>query len=64
VHDPHNLRTRRIGADIAIEIHIRVEGTMTVFDSHEISKEIERALRERYGEQTAVAIHIEPLKHK
>jgi cation diffusion facilitator family transporter len=64
VHDPHNLRTRRIGADIAIEIHIRVEGTMTVFDSHEISKEIERALRERYGEQTAVAIHIEPLKRK
>ena len=64
VYDPHNLRTRRIGADIAIEIHIRVEGTMTVFDSHEISKEIERALRERYGEQTAVAIHIEPLKRK
>ena len=64
VYDPHNLRTRRIGADIAIEIHIRVEGSMTVFDSHEISKEIERALRERYGEQTAVAIHIEPLKRK
>ena len=64
VYNPHNLRTRRIGADIAIEIHIRVEGSMTVFDSHEISKEIERALRERYGEQTAVAIHIEPLKRK
>ena len=64
VHDVHNLRTRRIGAAIAIEVHIRVEGSMTVFDSHEISKEIERALRERYGEHTAVAIHIEPLKHK
>lgn len=62
VYNPHNLRTRRIGADIAIEVHIRVEGSMSVYDSHEISKEIERALRERYGEHTAVAIHIEPLK--
>ncbi len=62
VYKPHNLRTRRIGADIAIEVHIRVEGTMTVDESHEISKKIECALRERFGERTAVAIHIEPLK--
>ena len=62
VYKPHNLRTRRIGADIAIEVHIRVEATMTVLDSHEISKQIERALRGRFGERTAVAIHIEPLK--
>ena len=62
VYKPHNLRTRRIGADIAIEVHIRVEGSMTVLDSHESSRGIERALRERFGERTAVAIHIEPLK--
>lgn len=62
VYKPHNLRTRRIGANIAIEVHIRVDGSMTVHASHEISREIERALRGKYGEQTAVAIHIEPLK--
>lgn len=62
VYKPHNLRTRRIGADIAIEVHIRVDGAMTVQDSHEISRDIERALRQRFGEKTAVAIHIEPLK--
>ena len=62
VQKPHNLRTRRIGSDIAIEVHIRVDGAMSVFESHEISKEIEQSLRERYGERTAVAIHIEPLK--
>ena len=62
VHKPHNLRTRRIGSNIAIEVHVRVDGAMTVYDSHEISKDIERALRTRFGEQTAVAIHIEPLK--
>ncbi len=62
VHKPHNLRTRRIGSNIAIEVHVRVEGSMTVHDSHEISREIEHSLRARFGERTAVAIHIEPLK--
>ena len=62
VYNPHNLRTRRIGANIAIEVHIRVDGAMSVQDSHEISRDIERALRARFGEQTAVAIHIEPRK--
>ena len=62
VEKPHNLRTRRIGADIAIEVHIRVDGAMTVFESHEISRDVEKNLRARFGERTAVAIHIEPLK--
>lgn len=62
VSKPHNLRTRRIGADIAIEVHLRVDGAMTVYESHEITREIEQTLRQRFGERTAVAIHIEPLK--
>ena len=62
VYKPHNLRTRRIGSNIAIEVHIRVDGLMTVQDSHEISRTVEKALRTRFGEHTAVAIHIEPLK--
>lgn len=62
VYKPHNLRTRRIGSNIAIEVHIRVDGAMTVQDSHEISREIEHSLRARFGERTAVAIHVEPLK--
>ena len=62
VYKPHNLRTRRIGSNIAIEVHIRVDGSMSVDASHEISRQIERTLRNRFGEQTAVAIHIEPLK--
>lgn len=62
VYKPHNLRTRRIGSNIAIEVHIRVDGSMTVHASHEISREIEKSLRSKYGAQTAVAIHIEPMK--
>lgn len=62
VHKPHNLRTRRIGADIAIEVHIRVDGSMSVDASHEITRQIERNLKAAYGAATAVSIHVEPLK--
>lgn len=59
---PHNLRTRRIGASIAIELHIRVDGSMTVAHSHALTVDIERRLRERFGPETMIAIHVEPVK--
>ena len=62
VCEPHNLRTRRIGASIAVEIHVRVAGTMTVARSHLLTVDIERRLRDRFGEGTMIAIHVEPLK--
>lgn len=62
VSDPHNLRTRRIGNNYAIEIHIRVDGAMPVNDAHELTKLIENRLRGRYGEDTHVNIHVEPVK--
>ena len=62
VREPHNLRTRRIGAAIAIEIHIRVDGAMTVARSHALTVGIERRLRKCFGEGTMIAVHGEPLK--
>lgn len=62
VREPHNLRTRRIGASIAIEVHVRMDGRMTVEHSHDLTVEIERRLRERFGEGTMIAIHVEPIK--
>lgn len=62
VWEPHNLRTRRIGASIAVEVHVRVDGAMSVCRSHELTEDIERRLRARFGEGTMIAIHVEPLK--
>lgn len=62
VREPHNLRTRRIGAAIAIEVHVRVDGAMTVACSHALTVAIERRLRARFGEGTMIAIHVEPIK--
>ena len=62
VYDPHNLRTRRIGNHIAIEVHIRMDGAMPLHEAHDKASEIERLLRERFGKHTHVNIHTEPRK--
>lgn len=60
--DVHNLKTRRIGSGIAIELHVRVPGNMTVSESHEATVDVEHRLRERYGQRTQVILHVEPVK--
>ena len=62
VKEPHNLRTRRIGNDFAIEVHIRVDGDMSVREAHALTKEIERKLYQKYGNTTHVVIHVEPFR--
>ena len=60
--DVHNLKTRRIGAGIAIELHVRVPGSMTVKESHDATVDVEHRLREHYGQHTQVILHVEPKK--
>ena len=62
IKDPHNLRTRRIGNDFAIEIHIRLQPEMTVREAHVVATGIEDRLRAKYGSRTHVAVHVEPVK--
>jgi cation diffusion facilitator family transporter len=58
----HNLRTRRIGNNIAIEMHIRMPGDISLYESHQHAMNIERKLKEKYGASTHIGIHVEPLK--
>ncbi len=60
VEKPHNIRTRKIGNSYAIEIHIRLPNKLTVESSHEIVEKVETKLREKYGENTHIAIHVDP----
>lgn len=62
VREPHNLRTRRIGASIAVDVHVRMDGGMSVSRSHELTVDIERRLRNRFGADTMISIHVEPDK--
>lgn len=58
--EPHNLRTRRIGNHYAIELHIRMAGDITLREAHDKASEVEALLRQRYGQDTHVAVHVEP----
>jgi cation diffusion facilitator family transporter len=60
--EAHNLRTRRIGNEVAIDLHVRVEPRMTVEEAHGIASGIEERLRRRFGRKTFVSVHVEPLK--
>lgn len=64
VSEPHNLRTRRIGNKVAIEAHIRMDGEMTLNTVHQITSEIERKLKDRFGADTLVTLHMEPTKNQ
>lgn len=60
VVEPHDLRTRRIGNRYAIELHILMNGGITLARAHDHADSIENQLKKRFGEHTHVAIHMEP----
>lgn len=62
VTEPHHLRTRRIGNNYAIEVHVRMDGNITLYKAHETASAIEHKLKERFGEDTYMGIHVEPIK--
>ncbi|MBQ2289400.1 MAG: cation transporter [Bacteroidaceae bacterium] len=64
VTSPHHLRTRRIGYNYAIDVHIRMDGNKTLTETHLTTSIVEKRLKERYGAGTYVIIHTEPEKSK
>ena len=60
VAEPHDLRTRRIGNHYAIELHILMDGDISLRQAHDKASEVEDLLRDHYGEETHIAVHVEP----
>jgi len=57
---PHNLKTRKVGNNYAIDMHIKVNPSITIVEAHDVASEVENKLMEKYGEDTILSIHIEP----
>ena len=57
---PHDLRTRRIGNHYAIELHILMDGNITLREAHDKASEVEETLKSHYGQETHVAVQVEP----
>jgi divalent metal cation (Fe/Co/Zn/Cd) transporter len=60
VAEPHDLRTRRIGNHYAIELLILMDGTITLNEAHDKASEVEELLKRQYGNETHIAVHVEP----
>lgn len=60
VNDIHDLKTRRNGISFIIDAHIVVNPEMSIVEAHDISTDVEEALRMKYGQETQLSIHVEP----
>jgi cation diffusion facilitator family transporter len=60
VVEPHDLHTRRIGSHYAIELHILMDGNITLNEAHDKASEVEDVLKKKYGEETHISVHVEP----
>lgn len=60
IENVHDLRTRRSGPEIIIDVHIVVDPEMSVAAAHDITTKAESAVRSQFGEGTQLSIHVEP----
>jgi len=60
VTNPHNLKTRKIGKNIAIDIHIEVDRNLNIVQAHNIASAVENKIKEEFGEETFISVHTEP----
>jgi len=56
----HAIRTRKFGSGLHIDLHIMVDGKITVQEGHDISGVVKYALIEKIPEILDVIIHLEP----
>lgn len=64
VLNPHNLKTRRVGKNVVIDIHIEVDPGLNIRDAHDISDRVDDVLQDRFGPDTVITVHLDPGKKK
>lgn len=61
VQGVHELRTRRAGATIFIQMHLELPADMKLMQVHNISDRIEQTLSQHFSEHLDVTIHFDPV---
>jgi len=56
----HNIKTRRIGYYVSIDVHIFVEKYLNVEEAHDIASSLENKIYDEFGKDTFISVHIEP----
>ena len=60
IRDWHRLRTRTVGREVFLDVHILVDPTLNVAAAHEISEGLERTLDREISRPVNITVHIEP----
>ena len=60
VLDLHLLRTRRMGADALVDVHILVDSRLSLSEGHQIGDVVHARLTGDFDEVTDVTVHIDP----
>jgi cation diffusion facilitator family transporter len=60
VHSVHQLRTRRMGPDALVDVHVLVAPRLSVSEGHHISESVRFHLVRRFDEVQDVLVHIDP----
>ena len=60
IQDYHKLRTRSVGREIFLDLHILVEQTLNVKEAHDIAESLEKTIEDRLTCPVNITIHVEP----
>jgi len=60
IRDWHKLRTRTVGREVFLDVHILVEPHLTITEAHGIADALERALHEGVARPLNIMVHVEP----
>ena len=56
----HQLRTRTVGREVFLDLHILVDPDLNVAAAHEVSERLEKALDDQIPRPINIVVHIEP----
>lgn len=60
IHNFHRLRTRTVGREVFLDLHILVGPDLTIIAAHEIAETLETALHKQLPRPVNITVHIEP----
>jgi cation diffusion facilitator family transporter len=58
----HHVTVHDLGGKLTVSIDLEVDGEMALNEAHDIAHELERNIRDEFGEDVEVDTHIEPLE--
>ena len=56
----HRLRTRKLGAELCVDVHVLVDPFLSVQESHDISMKIEEGIEKELSRPVNILVHVEP----